>query len=156
MDQHSFIPRWFRALFVVTMLLISLLLFWYAPLQVNLHFQLEDLALSLDTSRQREAKQQYEYDQVAAQLPITQAELALLQPQADDAAARETELRTQRKTLRTQQADITQQLEAAQTAIAALTSEVSSLQAETDALRAQEITLLQQVEALLIQSSYAP
>ena len=43
-----------------------------------LRFQLDDIALCLDTSRQREAKQQYEYDVAAQALPLARAERAAI------------------------------------------------------------------------------
>ena len=75
MDEQTPLPRWFRAAFVAVMLVLVAELIWWAPAQYNLHFQTADVALSLETSRQREAKQQYEYDLVVAELPLTKAEL---------------------------------------------------------------------------------
>lgn len=69
--------------------------------------------MKLDTSRQREKKQQYEYDQVVEALPLARDELARLQPQADAAKAEEKLLREQRKALRAEIAELKKQLEAA-------------------------------------------
>lgn len=105
---------WFRAVFVAVMLFTCGVVCWYAASQYALQFQLADLTLSLDTSRQREVKQQYEYDQVVAQLPLVQAQLAELEPQAAQAQAKETELRARRKALRAEIAQQQEQLAALQ------------------------------------------
>lgn len=127
-------PGWFKAVFVAVMFFTCAVLCWYASSQYELRFRIADLTLSLDTSRQREVKQQYEYDQVVAQLPLTQAEVAEMEPLATAAQAAEAELRAQRKALRAENAALTQQLEA--------------LQAEVAALKEQEAALLAQLEAL--------
>lgn len=151
MDENAPLPRWFRAAFVAVMLALVAELIWFVPQQVELRFQIDDAALSLDTSRQREAKQQYEYDQVATQLPLTLAELEATQPLADAAEAREQTLRTQRKTLRSQKTSLQTQLDAAVASSTDLQASVSALQAEVDALRAQEAALQSQVDELLRQ-----
>ena len=127
-------PGWFRAVFVTVMLLTCAILCWYAASQYQLRFQVADLTLSLDTSRQREVKQQYEYDQVVAEIPLVQAQVAELEPQAAAAQAIEKDLRAQRKALRAENADLQKQLE--------------SLQAEVADLREQEQQLRDDVEAL--------
>lgn len=127
-------PGWFRAVFVAVMFFTCGVLCWYAASQYELRFQIADLTLSLDTSRQREVKQQYEYDQVVAQLPLTQAEVAKQEPLAAAAQATEKELRAQRKALRAENAELASQLEA--------------LQAEVAALKEQEAALLEQLQAL--------
>lgn len=106
--QHT--SGWVRALLVVVLYLTCAVLCWYAVTQYSLRFQIDDLALSLDTSRGREAKQQYEYDQVVAQLPLVQAQLEELEPQAAEAQAREKELRARRKELRAEVAQLEEQL----------------------------------------------
>ena len=107
------IPGWLRAAFVAVMLLACAVLCWFAPTQYALRFQRDDLALSLETSRQREAKQRYEYDQVASALPETVLELERTQPLADEASAAETAQRTSRKALREENAALEEQLTAA-------------------------------------------
>ena len=62
------IPGWFKALFVVMMLIVCGTVTWWAVTQYDLHTQAAELALKLDTSRQRERKQQVEYDEVVAAL----------------------------------------------------------------------------------------
>lgn len=139
--------EWLRAVFVAVMFFTCAVVCWYAVEQYNLRFRIADLTLSLDTSQQREVKQQYEYDQVVAELPVTQAEVARMEPLAAAAKAKETELRGVRKTLRAQSASLAQQLEAVQAETAALQNQQAALQAEVDALRQQEAELRKQLEA---------
>lgn len=100
------IPRWFTALFVCIMLTVCGIIAWQAPMQYALYEEMEDLSLKLDTSRQRERKQQVEYDAAASALPQAMATLAALQPQANAAQAQESELRQQRKQLRAEVATL--------------------------------------------------
>ncbi len=86
--------------FTCVMLVFCLFLGWYIPSRGELDFQLADIELSLETSYGREKKQQFEYDEVTAELPLTRAELAETQPLADEAAAAVTALKEERKTLR--------------------------------------------------------
>lgn len=104
------ISEWIRAVFVAVMLLTCATLCWYAASQYALHFQVEDLTLSLETSRKREVKQQYEYDQVVAQLPVVAAQVEEMEPRAAAAKEREQELRNQRKELRNQAKLLEQQM----------------------------------------------
>ena len=83
--------------FTIVLILCCLFLVWFVPTRSNLDFQLADIEKSLDTSRGRERKQQYEYDEVVAELPRIQAELAQTQPLADEAAAAVAELKEKRK-----------------------------------------------------------
>ncbi len=87
---------------IFSCLMLALILCWMIliPLRSVLSFQQEDLALSLETSYGRERKQQHEYDQVTADLPVAREELAELQPQAEAAQQEVTELKAQRKELR--------------------------------------------------------
>lgn len=111
---------WFRALFIAVMFITCGVVCWYAASQYTLAFQIADLSLSLDTSRQREVKQQYEYNQAAAQLPQVLAQVEAMEPQASQAQAREAELRARRKELRAQVAQLEEQLQALQTQVDAL------------------------------------
>ncbi len=130
-------PGWFRAVFITVMFFTCAILCWYAASQYQLQFQIADLSLSLETSRGREIKQQYEYDQVAAQLPLVEEQVALLEPQAAAAQAVEKELRAQRKTLRAENAELAQKLEALQAQVEQLQEEERLLREEVDALRRQ-------------------
>lgn len=140
------LPGWFRAVFVTVMFLTCAVLAWYAVSQYELRFQVADLTLSLDTSRQREAKQQYEYDQVVAQLPVVRAQVAELEPLAAAAVATETDLRAQRKALRAENASLLEQLEAVQAEVTALQEQEAALLAEVEALRLQEQRLKEQLQ----------
>ena len=62
-------------LFVLIMLAFSLLMAAWVPLRAALDFSMADTALSLETSRGRERKQQMEYDQVLKDLPAAREEL---------------------------------------------------------------------------------
>lgn len=130
-------PGWFRAVFVTVMLLTCAILCWYAASQYQLRFQVADLTLSLDTSRQREVKQQYEYDQVVAEIPLVQAQVAELEPQAAAAQAIEKDLRAQRKALRAENADLQKQLESLQAEVADLREQEQQLRNDVEALRQQ-------------------
>lgn len=115
---------WFRALFIGVMFLTCAVVCWYAVSQYTLRFQVADLTLSLETSKKREVKQQYEYDQVLAQLPQVQAQVAEIEPQAAQTQAKEKELRARRKELRAQ--------------VSQLEKEVAELEARLETLRQQE------------------
>lgn len=153
MHDHAPLPRWFLAVFTAVMLALAAELFWFVPQQADLRFQLDDLTLSLDTSRQREAKQQYEYDQVVEQLPLTQAELSALLPLTQDAQAREAALRTQRKELRARQSELDTQLNEAAASATDLQAQLDTLQAEVHALQQQASILRQESDALLEQQN---
>lgn len=90
----------FSVVFSFVMLVFVFFLIWHIPSRANLNFQLADTEISLDTSHGRERKQQTEYDQVVAQLPLTQAELEEAQPLADEAVAKVAALKKERSALR--------------------------------------------------------
>lgn len=141
---HRPLPRLFALLFAAVMLLMCGLLGWYSQVQYALRFQVADVALSLDTSRQREAKQRYEYDQAAAELPDVQVALQLIQPDVEAVKAQEAELRQRRKTLRADNKDLAEQLAAAQADGEALAAQAEALAAEVEALRSLRDELLAQ------------
>ncbi|MGN0746580.1 MAG: hypothetical protein ACI4ML_07890 [Aristaeellaceae bacterium] len=147
--EEQRVPGWLGAAFVAVMLGLAALLAWYAPAQYQLRFQLEDTALSLDTSRQREAKQQYEYGAVVEALPLARTELEETLPLTQAAQAREQALRDQRKALRTQASDLAEQLEEAQAHVDALQAEADALTSDVAALKAQQESLRAQIAALL-------
>ena len=140
------VPGWFRAVFAAVLLLTCAVLCWFAPTQYALRFQRDDLALSLDTSRQREAKQRYEYDQVTAALPEVTLRLEETRPLTDAAAAREAELRALRKALREENARLQEQLTAAQAELAEAEEQRAALQQETARLTAQLEELTRKLE----------
>ena len=91
---------WTARLFIAVLLVFSMAMAAFTTARSSLDFGLEDTARSLETSRGRERKQQYEYDEAARQLPLTRAELEEVQPQADAAAEEVRQLKEQRKALR--------------------------------------------------------
>lgn len=125
MRETSRLPGWFIALFTAAMLALCGIIAFCAVEQVSLRFQVDDLTLSLDTSRQREKKQQFEYDEVVAALPVVQAELDATQPLADAAVAAVTEKKATRKRLREENALLQEQLDAALEEIAALEAQLA-------------------------------
>ena len=127
-------PGWFRALFVAAMLLICALLAFFAVDQARLRAEVADLTLSLETSRGREARQNHEYDEAVAALPVARAELECVQPLADAAKAEEKALRQQRKDIRAEIAALQEQIEAAQAALDALTVQATALQEVANSL----------------------
>lgn len=86
--------------FTAVMLAFCLFMVWYVPARSDLEFRLRDVSASLETSRGRERKQRFEYDEVTEKLPKTRAELAETQPLADEAKAKVAELKNERKALR--------------------------------------------------------
>ena len=138
-------PGWFKAVFVTVMFLTCAVLAWFATSQYTLRFQVDDLTLSLDTSRQREVKQQYEYNQVSAELPLVLAQVEAMEPLAAAAVATETDLRAQRKALRSENAALLAQAEAVQAEVAALKEQEAALLAEVEELRLKEQQLKEQL-----------
>ena len=128
MRETSRLPGWFAALFTAVMLALCAVIAFCAVEQVSLRFQVDDLTLSLETSRQRELKQTYEYNEVTAALPLVQAELDATQPLADAAVAVVTEQKATRKALREEKA-------ALEEALAAVQAEIEALQLQLEALR---------------------
>ena len=92
--------RRLETVFSVLMLLFCLLMIAYVPLKAVLDFRMSEALLNLETSRGRERRQQYEYDQVSSDLPLTRAELETAQPLADAALQEVTDLKALRKELR--------------------------------------------------------
>ena len=142
------VPGWFKAAFAAVMLAACAVLCWFAPSQYTLRFQRNDLTLSLETSRQREAKQRYEYAQVEAALPETARLLEETQPLAAKAAEAEAALRARRKALREENARLEEQLSAAQAALEEAEAQRASLQQEADELSSRQQELALALEAL--------
>lgn len=74
--------------------------------------EIADVQTNLTAVQGRLRKQQQEYAEYQALLPQVEAELAALQPQADEAYAKEQSLRQQRKDLRTENAALADELAA--------------------------------------------
>lgn len=135
MQDAQRLPGWFRALFVAVMLVVCVLLAYFAVERVALQAQIDDLTVSLETSRGREARQTHEYEEAAAALPLAQAELARVAPLAEAAKAREAELRQQRKEMRADNAALNGQLAEAQAALDEVMAQLELLLESVDGLR---------------------
>lgn len=106
------IPRLLAALVVTVLLLCSVTVAWTILRNAAIREDITQVTANLDAVRQRLKKQQVEYAQVQADLPVTLAELEALQPQADDAYARAQAHRQQRKELRAANAEQQEQIAA--------------------------------------------
>ncbi len=84
---------------VVLLFLFSAFMAWYLPSASSLRANIEEISQSLETSRGRESKQQYEYDKAVEELPLIQAELAEKAPLAEQAAEAVSVLRSRKKEL---------------------------------------------------------
>lgn len=103
--RRSFLP----VLFAVVMLVCVLFVICYLPAVNNLRFRLEDVEKSLETSRGRERKQQYEYDEAVAAIPEVQAELDRIIPLNDQAKQELQDLKAERKRLREEKKELEKQ-----------------------------------------------
>lgn len=129
-------PRWFRLFFAVVMLAMCALFVTLLISQRQAAGQIGLLQESIELQEKRLAKQQAEYDQYLAELPLVQAELEKNAPLAQAEAARVTELKAQRTALREENA--------------ALAAELAALEQQAEAaktaLRADNEAFLQQLE----------
>ncbi len=146
MRHSTDLPMWFRLVFALVMLSVCVVVAYCTVEDVSLRYQVEDLTRSVDTSHQREKKQQYEYDQVVEKLPQTQAELDMALPEAEAAQATVTDLKTQRKTLREEKQTLEAAIEGAKKEETEARQQAEDLQKEIDALQQQLDTLRQQLE----------
>ena len=116
----------------------------------KLSYAVEDARVSLETSRARERKQEYEWDQVSQAIPKAEEELSLLQPQVDDLLASLTDLRQTRTALDEANTVLTESVTHTQTQVSSLTD---SLYLRMDALEEQtedtENALTQALDQLL-------
>ena len=102
MKRSSFLP----VLFSLVMLLCVLFLAWYLPAVGERRFRLEDVQKSLETSVGRERKQQYEYDETVAAIPLAEAELERVVPLAEEAQKELKDLKKERKKLRKEKKEL--------------------------------------------------
>ena len=93
-------------LFSIVMIVFVLFIIWFLPSVSNRRFLLDDIRKSLETSRGRERKQQYEYDETVAAIPEAEAELDRLTPLTEAAEAEVKELKKERKKLRNEIKDL--------------------------------------------------
>ena len=103
--SRSFLP----VLFAVVMLFCVLFVICYLPAVSSLRFRLEDAEKSLETSRGRERKQQYEYDEAVAAIPEVQAELDRIIPLNEQAKQELQDLKAERKRLREEKKELEKQ-----------------------------------------------
>ena len=94
---------WF---FTCIMLVFVCFMIWYLPAVSSRRFEIADAQLSLDTSRGRERKQQYEYEKAVAGFDPVREELEKIRPQADAASEKVDELKKLRKELRNQKKEL--------------------------------------------------
>ncbi len=93
-------------IFSIFMLVCVLFVSWYLPAVGQRRFQLDDVMKSLETSRGRERKQQYEYEETVAAIPVTEAELERILPLAEDAKEEARALKKERKKLRNEKKEL--------------------------------------------------
>ncbi len=140
-----------RWIFIGGMLAFCLFLAWHTWTVYDLRFQVQDLAVTLETNSQRVLKQQYEYDQTAAAIPQVQAELALVQPEADAGTQAVAELKEERKALRARRNDLALELEAAQAANEAAQESLKQAETERQTLADEVEALRQEAESLALE-----
>lgn len=92
--------RILTGIFVCVMFLFVIFMLWYVPNHSERVFQIQDVEKSVETSHGREKKQQYEYNEAMAELPVVRSELEEIQPLADAAAQTVLDLKEERKELR--------------------------------------------------------
>ena len=112
----------------------------------RLDYEIREMRTDLSTNRQRERKQQVEYDQAAALLPENEARLAQVKPEAEAAKASETNLRAQRKTLRAEVAELKTAAEAAEAEAETAAQQLAESGAAYELIRTQAETLLRPAE----------
>ena len=111
--KNRFVP----VALIFLLLLFSFFMIFYLPAYSSLQYHIDDTVLSLETSKGRENKQQYEYDQVLSEIPVIRQEIQNKEPIASAAEEYIAELKLQRKELRTRKKELEQ-----------LINEISSLQ----------------------------
>lgn len=103
MKEKTILP----VLFTLVMIICVLFLIWYIPALESRRFQLEDTRLSLETSQGRERRQQNEYDQTVAAIPVTESELQRVTPLAEAAKEEVKALKKERRSLRNEMTELT-------------------------------------------------
>ena len=108
--MRSPLPRWFSALLVIVLLAAAVTVVTQLLRQAELTAAIDDTAYDLTVLQRRLEKQQLEYDQLLAELPMVQAEAGALAPDAQAAYEQEQLLRQQRKDLRAENAVLAQEI----------------------------------------------
>ena len=135
------LPKWLAVFLVAALLLCSVTVAGTLFHQAAATEKISQLQTNLDAVQGRLRKQQAEYAEYLAALPEVELELAAIQPQADEAYAKEQALRAQRKELRAENAALSDELatllsqaDAAADEASAVAQAVTSLQAALNAL----------------------
>lgn len=128
------LPKWLTAILVAALLLCSVTVAGTIFHQAAATEKISQLQANLEAVQGRLRKQQAEYDEYLAALPVIELELAAIQPQADEAYAKEQALRQQRKELRAENA--------------ALSDELTVLLSQADAAAEEASAVAQAVAAL--------
>ena len=119
--------RMFAALFTVLMLAACACVAVFCVEEALLDSREAELNQALETAKGRERKQQSEYDAVVAAIPVAEASLSDLAPQAEAAQTEVTALKAERKTLRAEQSALTERLETLNAATETLLQERNAL-----------------------------
>ena len=128
------LSRVFSAVLVAALLFCSVTVAFCIFHEAATVQKIADVQINLDAVQGRLRKQQQEYAEYQALLPQMEAELAALQPLADEAYAKEQVLRQQRKDLRAENS--------------ALTDELTALLAQADEASAEAALTAQAIEHL--------
>jgi len=96
--------------FVVIMILSVVFVSWYVPASGSLRYRIGDAEKSLETSKGRERKQQHEYDETLAEIPVVQDEVDRIAPLAEAAAQEKEALKKERKALREEKKKLEEEL----------------------------------------------
>lgn len=138
----------FSAFFIAVLLLCSITVAVSIFYQASLTRQINEAQRNLRTMQGRLLKQEMEFAEVLEAIPAAQAELELLQPQAQAAYDQEQALRQQRKELRAENASLAVALEALQAQTLESNSEAAAT-AEAILRLEQALTELHALDAQL-------
>lgn len=126
--MHKPLPRWFSAVLVTVLLALCVTVATQLFHQAELLAQIDDVSVKLQTIQQRLAKQQKEYEQALADLPVMQADAQAAAPTAQAAYEQEQALRQQRKDLRAENAALAEEIAALQAALEETAQQASDVQ----------------------------
>lgn len=138
----------FSAFFIAVLLLCSITVAVSVFHQASLTRQINEAQRNLRTMQGRLLKQEMEFAEVLEAIPAAQAELELLQPQAQAAYDQEQALRQQRKELRAENASLAAALEVLQAQTLESNSEAAAT-AEAILRLEQALTELRAMDAQL-------
>ena len=102
--------RILAACFTLILLFCVLFLAWYAPSASRRTFDLNDIEKSLETSKGRERKQQNEYNDVVAEIPVIREKIDQIKPDLAAAELENKELKAERKELRARKKELEEML----------------------------------------------